>query len=208
MKERGYAEAVATIPMRRVNSMIVGFAIPVVIFMVLVFRQHWSDPATEWQVPWQAWPNPARVVLLGSAIIVSLVFHELIHVLIWSRSGKAGWRGVTFGVDWRHLRPYAHDQEPVSVGRHLLGLVAPLVILGLIPCGYSMLFGDDLIMVIAVVNIVASVPDVATAVLLDGHRGAVILDHPTECGFIAFTKCPSPSLRVQESSTSPVIRCE
>lgn len=64
----------------------------------------------------------------------------------------------------------------------------PLIILGFIMFVISLLTGSGPVLLISLVNIFSAGGDIAIAIMLlkYRHKNAIILDHPTDCGFIAF----------------------
>jgi hypothetical protein len=78
--------------------------------------------------------EPGLIIFSGKAIILLLVIipiHELVHVLCQPGFGLS--HNSVIGVWPARLAFYAHYAGPITRGRCLVGMVAPFVVLSLVP---------------------------------------------------------------------------
>ena len=134
-------------------------------------------------------------VLLGIAgfllaYLVLVVVHELIHGLFFGLFAPSHWRTIEFGVIWKYLTPYCTCGEPLLWWHYLIGSLAPGVILGLAPGIIGAVTGQIWILPMVVLMIIGAGGDILVALKLLRHhatcRNAIYLDHPSECGLVAF----------------------
>jgi hypothetical protein len=71
---------------------------------------------------------------------------------------------------------------------YLLGVLTPLIVLGIGIFVASLFTGNCYLFYLANVNTICAGGDIMVALMLFGHRKAIFIDHPTECGFCAFEK--------------------
>lgn len=58
--------------------------------------------------------------------------------------------------------------------------------------------GSGFFLILSLFNIIAAGGDTSIALMLLKHKNAMIIDHPTECGFWAFRKNKKCSMRFLE----------
>lgn len=120
------------------------------------------------------------MIILSVLIFAGIFVHELVHGLTWMAAGRKGWKKISFGVYWKFMAPYCHCKEPLSCRTYVIGALAPLAVLGLIPFVASLLIGDLLLMVLGTVFISAAAGDVSIAwALREVPSDVLVLDHPT-----------------------------
>lgn len=132
----------------------------------------------------------AMLVLV--AFFALTVVHELIHGLVWGAFAKRGWKSVSFGVIWQYLTPYCTCSEPLPRRAYLIGVLAPTVVLGLLPVLVSYATGSPMWFGIGALMILGGGGDMAIALKLlrfkpEGDE-VLYLDHPYECGLVAFER--------------------
>ncbi|HEY8342431.1 MAG TPA: DUF3267 domain-containing protein [Calditerricola sp.] len=107
--------------------------------------------------------NTGTLVLV---LVVSVVFHELLHAVGWVRWGKAPWRAIRFGVHWLTLSPYAHLTVPIPARPYRWGAVLPGLVLGLFPALAACITGNGALFAYGLVMILAAGGDLVVLVLL------------------------------------------
>lgn len=121
--------------------------------------------------------------------LAGIVVHELLHGIGWAHYAKGGWKSISFGVMWKMLTPYCHCNEPMGTRAYMVGALAPLVILGLVPAVVSLFVGSIALLAWGIIFIAAAAGDIWMAWLLSKEDpGSTILDHPNEAGFYVFPK--------------------
>ena len=93
-----------------------------------------------------------------------------------------------FGVMWKSFTPYCHCKEPLDFNSYLTGGIMPLLILGILVFIISFFTGNSLILIISLINILCAGGDTTICLLLLKYKDGLFIDHPTDCGFVAFTK--------------------
>lgn len=66
-------------------------------------------------------------------LVVGILLHELIHALFFVIFSREGRKSIKIGVQKDFLMPYCHCKEPLPTNRYIVALVAPCLILGIIP---------------------------------------------------------------------------
>lgn len=66
-------------------------------------------------------------------IIVGLLVHELIHGVVAAIFAKNGFKSIHFGAHWKQMALFCSCSDPLKVRQYIVGALAPLVILGIIP---------------------------------------------------------------------------
>lgn len=120
---------------------------------------------------------------------VALIFvHEVLHGLAWSIGAKAGWKSIYIGMMWESITPYCHCNEPLSPQKYLIGVLTPVIVLGLGFYILAFVTGNHFILWLSMLNTLAGGGDLAISisVLKYVEKKGFLLDHPTDCGFIAF----------------------
>ncbi len=125
--------------------------------------------------------------MLGLAIFIALiVVHELIHGAVFACFAKDGIRSVAFGVIWSMLTPYCTCRESLKRKHYMLAILAPTVVLGILPAAVALAIGAWGIMLIGVLMILGGGGDVMCAIKLATYRtkgkNCMFFDHPYEVG--------------------------
>lgn len=114
-------------------------AVPVVVgLLAFVWIPHW--------LLWGEFALDEALVSVPFALqliilVASVLVHEALHAVAWAWAGGLSLAQIEFGVLWKALAPYAHPKVPLSAGAYRLGVVAPGLLLGLIPSLLGILFG-------------------------------------------------------------------
>lgn len=180
LEEEGYTAQAYTISIFKANVMAFVIAVPLALLCsVLFFSLHAGQSFVF------SFSDPFLFLLFW---IISMALNEILHGLAWSFYSKKGWKSIHIGVMWRKLTPYCCCLEPLRFGPYMLGCLMPLILLGLGTFAVAVFTGSLLWLVVSVVNIISTGGDLTIALALRKHKNAWIVDHPTECGFWAFSK--------------------
>lgn len=133
---------------------------------------------------------------LESAILFLLLFfvlifvHEIIHGIGWSAGAKSRWKSIYIGIMWDSMTPYCHCREPLTPGKYLTGVLAPAGVLGVGFYILALITDSNLLLWLSMFNLLAAGGDLTIAIPVFKYMGkkVLILDHPTDCGFVAFVK--------------------
>lgn len=177
---QGYTKHNKTISVLKANVMALVTAGPVAFVCFVLYMLKWKVTSFTFTI----W---APLVFLTISLICIFV-HELLHGLTWALFCKDGWKSIHLGFMWRSLTPYCTCKEPLNFKSYLLGGLMPFFILGIVWFGVAYVRGNLLLLTLSLFNILAAGGDTTIALMLLKYRKACIIDHPTECGFVAFTK--------------------
>lgn len=132
------------------------------------------------------------VILFVFLYLVSTVIHEFLHGAGWSIFAKEGFRSMYIGMMWEYLTPYCHCREPLRPKQYLVGVLFPFAIVGILLYIVAWIAGSGLLAAVSLFNILAAGGDTTIALMILKYMKAsedvFILDHPTDCGFVAFVK--------------------
>lgn len=133
-------------------------------------------------------PNPDRLwpYLLAMCLLVGgVVVHELIHGFFWGLYAPRHFRDISFGVMWKQLAPYCHCSSPLRRNPYLIGALAPLVILGIIPWILGFILQSFGTALYGALFIVAAIGDIMVAAkVIKEKPDSLLLDHPTKGGYL------------------------
>lgn len=132
---------------------------------------------------------PGRYFLFLLLLLLATVVHELIHGLTWGLFSPKGFFSIEFGFIAEMLTPYCYCGEPLKKGPYLAGSLMPFLLLGLLPSIAGVLSGSMLLLLLGLVMIMGAGGDMtvsAKLLFMKLEKGSVIMDHPTECGFVLF----------------------
>jgi hypothetical protein len=121
-------------------------------------------------------------------LIASLIAHELIHGLAFAHYTKDGWQSISFGVNWKAGAAYCHCSEPLKKRQYVVGALAPLVILGILPLIAGLLFRDVEVTFLSLFCAAGAAGDILVAWKLSAYPAdTLVLDHTSEPGCILYT---------------------
>ncbi len=180
MLERGFTEHIGTISILKANIMAFVTAGPFAILAVVIYYYVWGEISFHFDL--------SESIYFLCAILISLPIHEFIHGFTWSFFCQNKWKSIHFGVMKETLTPYCHCEEPLRFGSYLIGSLMPLLILGF---GISILgiaLHSSVLLATGALNMLSAGGDTTIACMLLKYHKCEILDHPTECGFVAYCK--------------------
>lgn len=175
----GYSERERVITIKQASLYALATAGPVALLCLLLYFFRWGF-SFNISLPWLA--------LFCGGMLLSIPLHEALHGLAWGLCCQNGFKSIRFGFMREYLTPYCHCREPLSFAAYLLGGLTPFVLLGLSLFALAWAKGNGLLLALALFNIIAAGGDTTVACMLLPHRRAVLLDHPAECGFVAFER--------------------
>lgn len=176
----GYKENIGVISIVKANIMAFVTAGPFAVLSLVIYMLVWREATLNMTLK--------NGIIFIVAMFASIVVHEMIHGITWSLFCKGKWKSIHFGIMMDSLTPYCHCKEPLKFGGYILGGLMPFLVLGVGVCTVGILMENFLVTFIGAFNILSAGGDTTIALMLLKYRNAVIIDHPNECGFIAFTK--------------------
>lgn len=134
----------------------------------------------------------AQFFLLFLAVLVLLVIHECLHGLTWALFAPRHFASISFGVIWKALTPYCTCSAPLRRWQYALGTAMPTLVLGPGLILAAAALHQNSLFLLAEIMILGGGGDFLILLQLLRYRPAspdvLCLDHPCECGFVAFEK--------------------
>jgi hypothetical protein len=188
-----------TVSTKRANILGLLTAIPIITVMAFLFWFLWSNMAINEIRGLKKALSPTGVNWVDSIITifspvavisVGAIVHEFIHgivMLVFTKKIKS----VKIGFRLEILLPYAHCKEPLTVFQMLIVVLAPWIVLGLIPFIISLGNGSVILWFVGVSMTILSVGDfIYTALLYRLSRYYLVLDHDSKIGFYLIDNNP------------------
>lgn len=119
-----------------------------------------------------------------AVIAVSVVLHELLHGIGWAIASRLGWKVVRFTVS--AMMPNCACQAALSKKAYLCGVLAPFTVLGLGSILFVCAYPGTVSLLALMVNFVAAGADLLIALKVFREGPCLIVDHPTQAGYIAY----------------------
>ncbi|MBQ8315858.1 MAG: DUF3267 domain-containing protein [Lachnospiraceae bacterium] len=181
---QGYERKDVTFGVVEANVWAIVVTLPLILPFLLAYYVMWGK---EWTVlPW--WGYFVGLVLLTAFI----VGHELIHGAVFACFAKDGFRSVAFGVIWSMLTPYCTCRESLKRKHYMLAILAPTVVLGILPAAVALAVGSKWILYLGVLMILGGGGDIMCAIKLATYRTkgkeCLFFDHPYEVGLAVFER--------------------
>ena len=115
--------------------------------------------------------------------LIGIIIHEAIHGVTWMVAGRKSLKTIRFGINIRALTPYAHCNEPLTIGVYRLGTLMPGLLLGIVPYLFGLLSGNGGIMLFGLLFTVAAGGDALVLWIIRKEKpDRLVLDHPTRVG--------------------------
>ena len=175
-----YCAKQCTISILKANVMAFVTAGPVAIICCIIFFLNKHNGEFDFSM--------LEFILFYVIMFASIFVHEFLHGLTWRIFCKNGWKSIHLGVMWKKLTPFCCCMEPLSFKQYILGGLMPFIVLGLGMFVVAFLTDSMFWLVLSVFNIISAGGDTTIALMLLKHKNELIIDHPTECGFWAFSK--------------------
>lgn len=181
LHENGYKEKDVTISSGKAMILGVLYALPFVIIFGLLYRFMLIERAHLSEVG-----GLSFYVMFIVIIAVSVVIHELLHGIGWAISSGKGRDVVRFNIN--AMMPSCACRGALKKKQYLIGVLTPFVILGLGSVLFVFIYPGTISLLTMIVNFVAAGADLIIAFNVLKERDSLIVDHPTEAGYIIFYK--------------------
>jgi len=120
--------------------------------------------------------------MIGAAVLASLLAHELLHAAGFLLAGVPA-SEIRFGIERRTLSPYAHTPAQMPARGYRLALMAPGVILGVLPAAAGLITGSNLLAALGMFQLIGATGDMYVLWLMRKlPADALVCDHPTLLG--------------------------
>lgn len=175
------SERDCSIPLGRANLLVIVLSVPVAALLYLLFLL--LQPT----LPVEARLSAGDLLVLLTFFVAGITGHELLHALGWILAGRLPPRRVAFGFKLKALAPYAHLNGPVPARAYRIGIVLPLLVLGVPPYVLGIGLADMRLMLFGLFFTLAAGGDLLVLWLLRGvPPEAMVEDHPSRAGCIAY----------------------
>jgi len=122
-------------------------------------------------------------------ILLGIVIHELIHGIFFALYASKGFKSIKFGILWKMLTPYCHCKEPLKIKHYIIALLAPLVLLGILPALISLVIGSIPLLAFGIFFSGSAAGDLMIYSLIKKENPEdFVQDHPSEAGYFIFRK--------------------
>lgn len=123
------------------------------------------------------------------AMILGIIVHELIHGMFFALFATKGIKAIKFGILWKMMTPYCHCKEPLKIKHYTIALLAPFVLLGIIPAVVSLFNGNFFLLVFGILFSGMAAGDLMIYHLIKKENPEnYVQDHPSEAGYFIFRK--------------------
>lgn len=171
-----------------INILAIIFVVPLFFLMAIVYEQTWivDDKSFLYHfITCLKETSVTYVVLYVLSILIGILIHELIHGLFFSIFSPNGFKDVKFGFSLKAFAPYAHCDEPLKKNQYILAVLAPGIILGILPLIFCFIIGNIIWYSWAILFTVTAIGDFLVFFrILFVKKDRIILDHPSKVGFI------------------------
>ena len=128
--------------------------------------------------------HQAYALLVPAVFVAGIALHELIHGLAFAVFNKHGHKTIRYGFSATRMIAYAHCTEPLRVRYLYVVLLAPMLVLGLLPVLVAMIIGNGPLLFFGIFFTAASVGDLLYVKRLSLlPLDAWVEDDPNEIGF-------------------------
>ncbi len=179
---QGYERKDLTFSVVEANVWAIVVTLPLIIPFLLAYRLIWGKNELDYR-----WG-----LVFALLLIVLIVVHELIHGAVFACFAKEGFRSVAFGVIWSMLTPYCTCRESLKRKHYMLAILAPTVVLGIVPAAVALAIGSRWILYLGILMILGGGGDIMCAIKLATYRTkgkeCLFFDHPYEVGLAVFER--------------------
>ena len=177
----GYKEHNETISVKKANYLSILYCAPFMFIFFSLYQMKYGGVLA-------IFDSISQMIILIISSFLLIVIHEAIHGLTWGLVCENGLKSIKFGVFWSSLTPYCHCKEPLTFNKYIIGALMPFIILGIGFAVFGIVYGSLLVFWLGMVNILGAGGDLMIAMMLRNYRKAMIIDHPSQIGFVAYQK--------------------
>lgn len=169
-----------TVPMGKVNRLAFLILLPMLVVYLTPYFLLWNLDLLK--IGYKIFVKRILYIL-----VFGIISHELLHGITWALMTKGGFKQLKFGINLKHLAPYAHFKKPLKVKSYLLGALMPLLILGIIPAIVGIASGDGFYLLFGLFFTWAATGDIIASIrLFNLPMNSFVQDHPEKLGFIIY----------------------
>ena len=184
LARQGYARHDKTISILMANVMAILLSIPFIILFGVWFLAHNDCINFEFSF--------TKYMLFLVGTILCIVVHEGLHGLTWGLCAPSKFKTIEFGFMVEKLTPYCTCGEPLKKMQYIFGTFMPCLVLGIIPCIVAVYINSLYLLFLGFLMIMGAGGDLTVILKMLFYKSSstdiIIMDHPTECGFIVFER--------------------
>lgn len=122
-------------------------------------------------------------------LIAGVILHELVHGFFFALYAAKGIKSVKFGIMRKYLAPYAHCKEPLKIKNYIVALLAPLILVGILPGIAGIIVGNFQLTLFGVALSAGAAGDLMIYNMIRKENPEdYVQDHPTEAGYFIYRK--------------------
>ena len=137
------------------------------------------------------WSFPEDYFFFLTMVLLAIPVHELIHGLTFCLFTKGKFKSLAFGFNKQALAPYCSCTEELTKRQYMTGLLAPCLLLGILPGIAAVILSSVLLLLFSIVMLMSAGGDLLIAQLLLRHKATgdvLYIDHPTKIGLSCFER--------------------
>lgn len=185
--KKGYESKDVSIEMFRAHLLTIILLGPLVFLILKIYERIYSSCDLAYILL-----DSKSLLLLGITIIVLTVVHEVLHGFTWSLFTPNGMKDISFGFIVKYLSPYCTCRVPLKRWQYALGVLMPLIVLGIIPTIIGLCAGIASITLIGALFILGAGGDLVVVYLLMSckpeRKDLLVYDNPTKMGVRFFER--------------------
>ena len=174
-ENRGFKVEKYNIPISTINIVAGTLTILSIIVWITVCRLLWGHVFF-----------PTSLISATIYVAIMIVLHELLHAIGFTIRRRIKWKGsIKFGFNLNRLFCYCIYLKPLPLIDYLIGALFPFAVLGIGLFVISIIIGSKLLLLASICNFLACTGDLMLFHLAVKKYPSLILEHPTDVGFIA-----------------------
>ena len=187
MNLENYNKDQKTIDLMKANLVAIKYLIFFAIIFTVPYYLIWGNNLSE---SFYKGANPfLKMFFPLIAFIIGIVIHEFVHGIFFAKYATKGFKSVKFGVLWKMLTPYAHCKEPLQIKHYIIALLAPLVLVGILPAILGIVLGNPGLLLFGIIFSGSAAGDIMIYNLIKKENPEdYVQDHPSEAGYYIFRK--------------------
>jgi hypothetical protein len=115
-------------------------------------------------------PSITNIAIFLAIAIPLVIIHELIHGLFYSFYAENGFKSLKFGFIPKKQIAYCDCTEPLRIDHFRIGLIMPLILMGLIPTIIALFIGKFLLLLWGILFIAAAGVDIMGCLKLSKEK--------------------------------------
>jgi len=117
------------------------------------------------------------------AVFIGIVFHEIIHLLVFIFSTQVKLKNLKVGINKEMMSPYVHVKIPITTNVYRFSALAPTILLGVFPIIWSFYAANAWFLVFGIIFFVGGSADLYIFWKLKNYDSSTkILDHEEKPG--------------------------